>query len=162
MLGTITLLVSAFGGWLAGALSDRWGRVRVLQITIVWYAFFTFLCGFAQDFTQLFIFRALQGLGFGGEWAAGAVLMGEVIQRPLPRPRRRPGADRLVDRLGRRGAALHAADRRAAGGIRLARAVLDRPRAGGAGVLDPPLHRGAGDPPQPRGSRPASCTSSRR
>ena len=79
-LGTITLLVSAFGGWLAGALSDRWGRVRVLQITIVWYAFFTFLCGFAQDFTQLFIFRALQGLGFGGEWAAGAVLIGEVIQ----------------------------------------------------------------------------------
>jgi len=41
----------------------------VLQVTIAWYAFFTFLCGFAQDFTQLFIFRALQGLGFGGEWA---------------------------------------------------------------------------------------------
>jgi MFS family permease len=80
VLGTITLLVSAFGGWLAGALADRYGRVRVLQVTIVWYAVFTFLCGFAQDFTQLFIFRALQGLGFGGEWAAGAVLMGEVIR----------------------------------------------------------------------------------
>jgi MFS family permease len=79
-LATITLLISAFGGWLAGALSDRFGRVRVLQVTIVWYAFFTFLCGFAQDFNQLFIFRALQGLGFGGEWAAGAVLMGEVIR----------------------------------------------------------------------------------
>ena len=79
-LATITLLVSAFGGWLAGSLADRFGRVRVLQITILWYATFTFLCGFAQDFTQLFIFRALQGLGFGGEWAAGAVLMGEVIQ----------------------------------------------------------------------------------
>ena len=80
VLGTITLLVSALGGWLAGALADRWGRVRVLQVTIVWYAIFTFLCGFAQDFTQLFVFRALQGLGFGGEWAAGAVLMGEVIR----------------------------------------------------------------------------------
>lgn len=79
-LATITLLISAFGGWLAGALSDRFGRVRVLQVTILWYAFFTFLCGFAQDFNQLFIFRALQGLGFGGEWAAGAVLMGEVIR----------------------------------------------------------------------------------
>jgi MFS family permease len=79
-LATITLLVSAFGGWLAGALADRYGRVRVLQVTILWYAFFTFLCGFAQDFTQLFVFRALQGLGFGGEWAAGAVLMGEVIR----------------------------------------------------------------------------------
>jgi MFS family permease len=79
-LATITLLVSAFGGWLAGAACDRFGRVRVLQVTIVWYAFFTFLCGFAQNFEQLFIFRALQGLGFGGEWAAGAVLMGEVIR----------------------------------------------------------------------------------
>jgi MFS family permease len=79
-LATITLLVSAFGGWIGGALADRYGRVRVLQVTIVWYAFFTFLCGFAQNFPQLFVFRALQGLGFGGEWAAGAVLMGEVIR----------------------------------------------------------------------------------
>jgi MFS family permease len=79
-LATVTLLISAFGGWLAGAACDRFGRVRVLQITIVWYAAFTFLCGFAQSFEQLFIFRALQGLGFGGEWAAGAVLMGEVIR----------------------------------------------------------------------------------
>jgi MFS family permease len=79
LIGTATLLSSAFGGWCAGALSDRFGRVRTLQITIAWFAFFTFLCGFAQDFTQLFICRALQGLGFGGEWAAGAVLMGEVI-----------------------------------------------------------------------------------
>jgi len=79
-LATITLLISAFGGWLAGAMADRFGRVRVLQVTILWYAVFTFLCGFAQDFTQLFIFRALQGFGFGGEWAAGAVLMGEVIR----------------------------------------------------------------------------------
>ena len=80
VLATSTLVVSAFGGWVAGALSDRYGRVRVLQVTILWYAFFTFLCGFAQDFNQLFVLKALQGLGFGGEWAAGAVLMGEVIR----------------------------------------------------------------------------------
>ncbi|WP_428486108.1 MFS transporter [Rhodopila sp.] len=80
VLATVTLVVSSFGGWLAGALSDRYGRVRILQITILWYAVFTFLCGFAQDFNQLFVLKALQGLGFGGEWAAGAVLMGEVIR----------------------------------------------------------------------------------
>ncbi|MBO0712116.1 MAG: MFS transporter [Acetobacteraceae bacterium] len=79
VLATSTLLISAFGGWFAGALADRFGRVRVLQITVVWYAFFTFLCGFAQNYTQFILFRGLQGLGFGGEWAAGAVLMGEVI-----------------------------------------------------------------------------------
>ena len=41
---------------------------------------FTFLCSFAQNFEQLFILRALHGIGFGGEWAAGSVLMGEVIR----------------------------------------------------------------------------------
>jgi len=80
LIGTVTLLTSAFGGWVAGALSDRFGRVRTLQITILWFAFFTLLCGFAQSYTQLLVFRALMGFGFGGEWAAGAVLMGEVIQ----------------------------------------------------------------------------------
>jgi MFS family permease len=80
MLGTISLLISAFGGWFAGALSDRIGRVRVLQIMVLWYAFFTFLCGFTQNFEQLFVCRALQGFGFGGEWSAGAVLLGEVIR----------------------------------------------------------------------------------
>ncbi len=54
--------------------------MRVLQVAILWYSVFTFLCGFAQNFEQLFILRALHGLGFGGEWAAGAVLMGEVIR----------------------------------------------------------------------------------
>jgi MFS family permease len=61
-------------------VADRIGRVRVLQIAILWYAVFTFLCGFAQNFNQLFVLRALQGFGFGGEWAADAVLMGEVIR----------------------------------------------------------------------------------
>jgi MFS family permease len=79
-IGTATLFTSAFGGWFSGALSDRFGRVRTLQITIAWFAFFTFLCGFAQNYTQLFIFRALMGFGFGGEWAAAAVLIGEVIR----------------------------------------------------------------------------------
>src|ERR1700758_4627728 len=79
-IGTVTVVTSSFGGWFAGALADRFGRVRVLQIAILWYSIFTFLCAFAQDYTQLFILRGLHGLGFGGEWATGAVLMGEVIR----------------------------------------------------------------------------------
>ena len=77
---TVTLLASAVGGWIAGYLSDRIGRVRTLQLTILWFSVFTLLCAFAQNFTQLMILRALLGLGFGGEWAAGAVLMGETIR----------------------------------------------------------------------------------
>ena len=63
-IGTVTLLTSSLGGWLAGALADRFGRVRVLQVAILWYSVMTFLCGFAQNFEQLFILRALHGLGF--------------------------------------------------------------------------------------------------
>ena len=80
LIGTVTLLTSALGGWVAGILSDRVGRVRTLQITIVWFAVFTLACAFAQNFTQLLVARGLMGLGFGGEWTAGAVLMGEVIR----------------------------------------------------------------------------------
>ena len=80
LIGTVTLLMSALGGWVAGILSDRFGRVRTLQITIVWFAAFTLACAFAQNFTQLLVARGLMGLGFGGEWTAGAVLMGEVIR----------------------------------------------------------------------------------
>jgi MFS family permease len=80
LLGTSALLLSSLGGWLAGLAADRYGRVKVLQITILWFAFFTFLSGFANGFTQLLIFRGLQGLGFGGEWAVGSVLIGEAIR----------------------------------------------------------------------------------
>jgi MFS family permease len=80
MLGTVALIVSSIGGWIAGILADRYGRVRVLQITILWFSVFTFLSGLTNSFGQLLFTRALQGLGFGGEWAAGAVLMAETVQ----------------------------------------------------------------------------------
>lgn len=78
-IGTATLVASSAGGWAAGMLADRLGRARTLQITIAWFAVFTFLCGFAQSYTQLFVLRALMGVGFGGEWAVAAILIGEVI-----------------------------------------------------------------------------------
>jgi len=80
LLGTSALLISAIGGWLAGMLADRFGRARILQLTIVWFAACTFLCGFTNSFSQLLVMRGLQGLGFGGEWAVGSVLMGEAIR----------------------------------------------------------------------------------
>jgi MFS family permease len=80
LAGTVTLLSSAIGGWLAGYLADRIGRVLTLQLTILWFSFFSLVCAFVQNFDQLLIARAVLGLGFGGEWAAGAVLMGEAIR----------------------------------------------------------------------------------
>jgi MFS family permease len=77
LLATYTLLASAIGGIAMGTLADRIGRKNALMISIACYAFFTFLCGLAQNYTMLAVFRALEGIGFGGEWAVGAVLMSE-------------------------------------------------------------------------------------
>lgn len=80
LLGTSALVLSSVGGWIAGLAADRFGRVRILQVTIIWFAVFTFLSGFAQNFGQLLVFRGMQGLGMGGEWAVGSVLIGETIR----------------------------------------------------------------------------------
>src|SRR5262249_37897520 len=80
ILSTVASVISAVGGWLAGFIADRFGRVRTLQLAILWFAVFTFFSGLAQNYRQLMAARALLGLGFGGEWAAGAVLLGESIR----------------------------------------------------------------------------------
>ncbi len=80
LIGSITLGGSALGGWLGGALADRIGRVRALQITVFWFAVATFASAFTQSFEQLLVVKGVQGLGFGAEWAAGMVLMAEVIR----------------------------------------------------------------------------------
>lgn len=80
LLATVALTSSAAGGWIAGLLADRFGRVRMLKITIVWFAIATCLCALADDFQHLLIARALQGLGFGGELAVGVVFVGEVAR----------------------------------------------------------------------------------
>ncbi len=81
---SLTLATAALGGWLGGALSDRFGRVRVLQGAVLWFALFSLACASAPTYFFLIIFKAAQGLGFGAEWAAGAVLIAETI-RPANR-----------------------------------------------------------------------------
>jgi len=83
VIGTSALVASAVGGVAAGLLADRIGRVSVLKISILWFSLFTGLSAFTQDFHQLLITRSLQGVGFGGEWAAGAVLIGEVVNKEI-------------------------------------------------------------------------------
>ncbi|MEQ4204704.1 MFS transporter [Actinopolymorpha sp. B17G11] len=82
LLATVTLVVSAVGGAVAGVLADRIGRTRMLVITVATYAFFTVACGFAPNYETLLVFRALQGFGFGGEWATGAILVAEYARSP--------------------------------------------------------------------------------
>jgi MFS family permease len=77
LLSTATLVASAFGGLIAGVLADKIGRTRTLMITVIAYALFTALCGLAPNYETLLVFRTLQGVGFGGEWAIGAILIAE-------------------------------------------------------------------------------------
>jgi MFS family permease len=79
-IASATLVASAIGGWIAGILADRYGRVRVLQVTILWFAVFGLLSAFTQEYWQLMTCRVLMGFGLGGEWAVGAILIGEVVR----------------------------------------------------------------------------------
>jgi MFS family permease len=80
-LATSALMVSSLGGWLAGILADRFGRARIMKLTIIWFAAFTCLSGLTHSYGQLLAARTLQGLGFGGEWAAVGVLISETIAK---------------------------------------------------------------------------------
>lgn len=71
-----------------GPIGDRFGRVRTLMLTILCYSLFTFLGSVATNVWQLAAFRLLAGIGIGGEWALGGILVAEV----LPEDRRKTGA----------------------------------------------------------------------
>jgi MFS family permease len=79
-LATVTLSASAAGGILGGVLSDRIGRARTLMLTVGVYSVFTFLSGIASSYEMLMVFRVFQGIGFGGEWAVGAILVAELVR----------------------------------------------------------------------------------
>jgi MFS family permease len=81
---TAGFVSTSLGGWIAGIVADRYGRVRVLSYTIIWFSLFSVVASFADSYPQFIILRCLQGLGFGGEWTVGAVLIAETI-RPLHR-----------------------------------------------------------------------------
>lgn len=79
-------------GWglafLWGPIGDKFGRVRTLMLTIVWYSVFTFLSAFVTTVWQLAILRLFAGIGIGGEWAMG----GTFVAEEWPEQRRRMGA----------------------------------------------------------------------
>lgn len=77
-LASVTLLSSAAGGIGFGVLADRYGRARMLQVAILTYSVFTALTATAGTVAALVLWRALVGIGLGGEWSAGSVLVAET------------------------------------------------------------------------------------
>jgi MFS family permease len=79
LLGTLTLVSASAGGLAFGVIADRIGRVRALNITIAIFSICSLGAATAQTVVQLAIWRALLGIGMGGEWASGAVLVSETL-----------------------------------------------------------------------------------
>ena len=77
LLFSITLASSALGGMVFGVISDYVGRVKALTYSILIYSFFTMLSAFAPNIDFFVVCRFLLGLGMGGEWASGEILVAE-------------------------------------------------------------------------------------
>ena len=84
-----SLAATALGGVIFGFLSDKFGRKKVLQWTILTFSVGTFFSGLASSITVLLIFRIITGLGVGGEWGTGQTYVGEAFP---PKVRGRFGA----------------------------------------------------------------------
>jgi MFS transporter, putative metabolite:H+ symporter len=77
------LLSSGFAGQLIGAplfgwLAERYGRIRVLNWTILILSVFGLACAFAWSYWSLAAFRFIQGLGLGGEIPVAATFVSEI------------------------------------------------------------------------------------
>ena len=140
-LAAVPLVTSAVGGALIGYLSDRYGRARALTWSILTFSFATALTATAHGIPELIVWRAFVGIGLGGEWAAGSVLVAESWPAKHRVQRHRADAIRLGGGIHRGG------DPRGGGAapLGMARAVPDRDSACTFHVVDPAQHQRAGD-----------------
>jgi MFS family permease len=79
ILTSLLLVGWAAGGIIFGYIADRIGRTRTLLLTMALYSLGTAACAFAPNIWALLAFRAVAALGIGGEWAAGAAMVAEVV-----------------------------------------------------------------------------------
>jgi MFS family permease len=74
----VTLFASAIGGIVFGHLADRIGRVRAMTISILLYSLATAGLATSAALWQVIAWRVIVGLGMGGEWSCGSVLVAET------------------------------------------------------------------------------------
>jgi MFS family permease len=77
-IAAVPMVTSALGGLAFGYLADRYGRARALAWSILCFSVLTALTATSQSIAQLIFWRSLAGIGLGGEWAAGSVLVAET------------------------------------------------------------------------------------
>lgn len=79
ILTSVLLVGWAVGGIVFGRVADRIGRTRTLLLTMALYSLGTAACAFAPNMAVLVLCRIVASLGIGGEWAAGAAMVAEVV-----------------------------------------------------------------------------------
>ena len=76
---TAMILGWATGGIFFGMMSDRWGRVKTMIVTLLVYSGFTGLSGLSQNWVDFTFYRFLVGLGVGGMFGAATTLVAESV-----------------------------------------------------------------------------------
>lgn len=67
------------GGIVFGALGDRYGRAKMLTVTVLIYSLFTGLSFFSHSKEDFTIFRFLTGVGVGGVFGLAVSLIAETV-----------------------------------------------------------------------------------
>ena len=76
----VALSTSGLGGILSGFLADRYGKRRMLALTVLIYSLGSLVCGLAPSLWVFILGRGLVGLGVGGEWAIGHGMVAEAVE----------------------------------------------------------------------------------
>ena len=70
-------------GWgfsaLWGPIADRFGRIKILMISLLMYSVFTALAGLTTEVWQIMACRFFGAIGTGAEWAIAGTLVAEAI-----------------------------------------------------------------------------------
>jgi MFS transporter, SHS family, sialic acid transporter len=80
------LMGAACGGLVFGWIGDRFGRVKAMGLSIVWYSLFAGITYVVTTPEQLLLLRFVSALGVGGMWPSGVSLASEAwsdVSRPL-------------------------------------------------------------------------------
>lgn len=79
LITSLLLVGWGLGGIAFGRVTDKIGRSKTLLLTMIVYSLGTAACAFAPNVWVLMLFRFVASIGIGGEWAAGAAMVAEVV-----------------------------------------------------------------------------------
>src|SRR5437762_14265992 len=76
---SVFLVGWAIGGLIFGAMGDRYGRAKILTLTILLYSVCTGLSSFSTGFVDFCAYRFLTGLGVGGVFGLAVALVADSV-----------------------------------------------------------------------------------